>query len=235
MAGQAVLVPPFPAVGGGEFGGTQPPDGSVQLHWHGGQVVPGAQLGQAQPHPCGTALWHTPETHGCPAAHGTPSAYHWHFSVGSPAQELWSVNWLHGSDPFGAGAPVPPLGAVPPPALGVPVVVPSGAGTAPPVPQPHAQGAQVWPGAQVGHAQVQVPLSTQPLPVPPFGSHLQSQGGHASPGAQAGHAQVQVPPPPPPEPPPEQSHSGGGHFPPAGQTSGVTQPHGPPFASSGWQ
>jgi hypothetical protein len=48
MAGQTVPVPPPPLP---IVGGAQPPLGSLQLHWQGGQAVPGAQPGQAQPQP----------------------------------------------------------------------------------------------------------------------------------------------------------------------------------------
>jgi hypothetical protein len=260
MAGQTVpLPPPLLPVGGGDgmLGGTQPPEGSVQLHWHGGHGAPGAQLGHAQPQPIGgggVTVWHTPSTHGCPAGHTAPMPNHAHWV--SWAQVGWSVWTPHGSGalgagpPFGSGEPVPlepvPLEPVPlepeepplfgcelPELLGVPLDVPLGAGTAPPEPQPHAQGAHVVPGAHGGHAQVQVPSSTQPPPLPPE-PHVQSQGAHGVPGAQAGQAQVQVPPPPlVPMPPPVQSHSGGLQVVPAAQATGVTQLHEPPFASRG--
>jgi hypothetical protein len=73
MAGHTV---PPPLDGGDEgVGGVQPPDGSVQLQSQGGQVSPGAHAGQAQPQPIGgggIAVWHTPETHVCPAMQGAP-------------------------------------------------------------------------------------------------------------------------------------------------------------------
>jgi hypothetical protein len=52
----------------------------VQLQLQGGQLVPGEQPGQAQPQPVeggGIAVWHTPETHGCPTWQGTPRPNHW--------------------------------------------------------------------------------------------------------------------------------------------------------------
>jgi hypothetical protein len=235
IAGQAVPPPPEPEppVGGGTGGGVQPPPpvpGSPQLHWQGGQGAPGGHDGQAQPHPPdGGGDWQTPDLQfGSPAAHGTPSAYHMHVKpVGSGVTQLFSsVYAMHGS--FGAGAPMPGV-PEPMPVVGS-TVGGGGALTGPPEPHLQSHGGQLCPGAHDGQPHAQVPLSTQPPPVP--GSHLQSVGGQLSPGAQAGAAQVQVPPP---EPPPEQSHSGGGQAAPAGQASGVTHAHGPPFGSEPWQ
>jgi hypothetical protein len=143
---------------------------------------------------------------------GTPSANHMQWSVVSAVQAALLVKALHGS----VDEPV---------VVEVLLVVPPGAGTGP-LPQSQEQGMHVWPGAQEGQPQTQVPLSTQPEPPPSL--QAQSQGGHACPGAQGGQAQVQLPPP---EPPPEQSHSGGGQVVPAGQASGVTQPQPPPEGS----
>jgi hypothetical protein len=78
----------------------------------------------------------------------------------------------------------------------------------PAVSQPHSHGGQVVPGGQVGHTQVQVPSSAQPVP-----PQSQPHGGHTSPAGQSGQAQVQVPPPPPPV----QSQSQGGQSSPIGQ------------------
>ena len=96
--------------------------------------------------------------------------------------------------------------------------------TVPDPTQPQLQEGQFWPGAQAGHAQAQVPLSTQPASVGL--PQVQSQGGQVSPGRHEAHAQVQVPPP---LPPPEQSHSIGGQVVPAGQYAGLT--HAQPLPS----
>jgi hypothetical protein len=90
IAGQTVPPPPI----GGGSGGVQPPDGSVQEHWHGGHSLPATQLGQAQPQPLGgggVAVWHTPETHGSPEAQGAPNANHWHWLAVSAMQAVLSV------------------------------------------------------------------------------------------------------------------------------------------------
>jgi hypothetical protein len=127
-------------------GGVQPPDGSMQLHWQAGHASPGGQAGQAQPHPIGgggVAVWHTPETQVIPAMHGAPRPNHWHaLSALHEPLSLWA---LQGSLPGELMLVV------------VLLVVPVGAGTGPLSAQLQAQGGQSAPGAQSGHAQVQVP------------------------------------------------------------------------------
>jgi hypothetical protein len=193
----------------------------VHSHWQGGQSTPGAQAGQAQPQPLDggeLAVWHTPDLQlGSPLEQGAPKANHWHCVLDSERQLVSSVSALQGSGALGSGEVMLVL-----------LVVPSGE-AAPPGAQSHWQGAQAAPGGHSGHAQVQVPWSTQPDPPP--SEQLQSQGGQASPGTHAGHTQVQLPPPPPP--PPEQSHSALGQSAPAGQASGVTQAQSPPLGSLG--
>jgi hypothetical protein len=202
------------------------------LHWHGGQLpVDGSQPGQPQaqpppepepepPPPLALGDWHTPDWQGWPTWQGMPNANHMHLSVVSPEHEAWSVNFEQGSlEELPPDVVVPVDGSVP------------GAGTAPPEPQPHAQGGQFWPAGQVGQLQVQVPPLTQPEPPPPPpGPQSHWAGGQGWPGAQAGPAQVQVPPPPEP---PLQSHSGGGQGWFGAQATGVT--HAQPFGSAGWQ
>jgi hypothetical protein len=104
------------------------------------------------------------------------------------------------------------------------------------LPVPHAQshGAQVAPGAQVGHAQVHVPPPVAPPQEPPLPlPQSQVHGEQAWPGVQVGHAQVQVPPPAPPVPDGgfEQSHWTAGQAAFAGQAIGCTQVQPPPEAS----
>ena len=106
-----------------------------------------------------------------------------------------------------------------------------------PLPHAQSQGGHVVPAAQLGHAQVQVPVPP-PVVVPPHEPPLlQSQlhGGHVSPGAHVGQVQVQVrTPPPPPEAPGtgfEQSHWTAGQSAFAGQAIGWTQVQPPPDAS----
>lgn len=114
----------------------------------------------------------------------------------------------------------------------------------PTLPLPHAQsqGGHVVPAAQLGHAQVQVPVPP-PLVAPPHEAPLpQSQlhGEHVSPGAHVGQVQVQVRTPPlPPEAPGssgfEQSHWTAGQSAFAGHATGWTQVQPPPDASRAWQ
>jgi len=163
-----------------------------------------------------------------------PSAYQTHaFSV-SALHVVASVCSAHGSVEVPASAE---LGTPPPSQLqgkhGWPgrqvgqvheVVVALPSPWLPPletVPDPtqlQLQGGQLSPGAQAGHAQAQVPSSTQ-LPSDGW-AQLQSHGAQLEPGRQDAHAHVQVPPPVPPL---EQSHSIGGQVDPAGQYAGLTQ------------
>ena len=210
-------------VGGGGGGGVQVGPVPPQSQVHGGQfIVAGSHPGQPQAQPPPLPVppsgggfvdgdWHTPDVHGWPTMHGTPSAYHWHWSAVSALHDAESVCCEHGSVPLGAGAAV-------------------GAGTAPPEPQSHVHGGQVVPAGQAGQPHVQVPPLMQPPPDGGPQSHL--HGGQLSPGAHAGQAQVQVPPP---VPPPVQSHSGGGQGTPGGHATGVTHAHGPPLGSRAWQ
>ena len=152
-----------------------------------------------------------------------PSSSQLHECAPSAVQALASPCPAHGSTVALAGDSGPTI---------VVVVTPT-------LPAPHAQshGAQAAPGAQVGHAQVQVSPSLPPAPVqepsPPLPqSHV--QGEQASPGAQVGHAQVQVPPPPPLPVPGggfEQSHWTAGQAAFAGHAIGCTQVQPPPEAS----
>ena len=153
-----------------------------------------------------------------------PSSSQLHEFAPSAVQAPASPCPAHGSTGAMAGAPGATI---------VVVVTPT-------LPAPHAQshGAQVAPGAQVGHAQVQVPPPPAPAPPqepPPPLPQSHVQGGQAWPGAQVGHAQVQVPPPPLPAPVPgggfEQSHWTVGQATSAGHAIGCTHVQPPPEAS----
>ncbi len=200
-----------------------------QLHAHGGQLWPATQAGHAHPHPPGPPsgtgfTWtHAPLGHGV-VTQTMPSSSQLHEFAPSAVQALASPCPAHGSTVAPAGASVATI---------VVVVTPT-------LPEPHAQshGAQVAPGAQVGHAQVQVPpppTSAPPQEPPPPLAQSQVHGGQAWPGAQVGHAQVQVPPPPPLRDVPgggfEQSHWTAGQAAFAGHAIGCTQVQPPPEAS----
>jgi len=150
-----------------------------------------------------------------------PSSSQLHEFAPSAVQALASPCPAHGSTVAMAGAPGATI---------VVVVTPT-------LPAPHAQshGAQGAPGAQVGHAQVQVPPPPTSAPAqepPPPLPQSHEHGGQAWPGAQVGHAQVQVPPPlPVPGGGFEQSHWTAGQAASAGQAIGWTQVQPPPEAS----
>lgn len=240
---------------GGGAGGVQalPPPPQSQLQ--GGQVLPGAQPGQAQaqaqpppppPPPVPPPCWQTPERHGWPTWHGMPSGYQTQALAVSARQLAPSGCAAQPSVVPASLVVVPPpeqlqggqgwpatqawqvqalVVGVPPPTL-----PPLDAAPAPTQPQP--QGGQLWPLGQVGHRQAQVPLSTQPASG--RAPQSQAQGGQRCPGRHEAQAQVQLPPVAPPEPP-EQSHSIGGQVLPAGQYSGLTQAQPLPSAAWAWQ
>jgi hypothetical protein len=176
-----------------------------------------------------------------------PSAYQTHALSVSAMQDVESTWVPHAS----VGAPASNVPMLPPPLLqlhgghswpgmhvgqvqelvvGVPSPALPPLETVPEPTQPQLQGGQLSPAAQTGHAQAQVPSSTQP---PSVGSaQVQSHGGQLDPGRQEAHAHVQVPPP---LPPPEQSHSMGGQVAPAGQYAGLTHAQPLPSGVRMWQ
>lgn len=210
-----------------------------QLQVQGGQASPGAQAGQAQPHPPvpepppstgGTGfIWEqAPVGHGV-VMHTMVTEVQPHASAVSAVQEVTSVCAVQGSAGGGApqsqGAQAAPAGqagqvqtTVGDPVLPVlPVTVPDP--DAPPLPeevvvvapslQAQLQAGQSAPAGHSGQLQVQVPV---PLP-PPVTS-----------------PQPPVPPPPPalpPAPPVPQVQSQGGQTSPAGQ-AGQPQVQVPP-------
>jgi hypothetical protein len=250
---------------GGVDGGEQVPPLPWQVQLQGGQLSPAAHAGHAQAHPPPPlpppeeSCWQTPERHGWPVMHATPSAYQWHASAVSAVHEVESLNAEHGSDGAlpASEATTPASDAPPPPPVQLqggqawpaahggqvqlvtppepPLEEPPPDETVPEPEQPQLHGGQLAPAGHAGHAQAQVPSSTQPASVagPGPGAQSHAHGGQLSPAAQGAHAQVQVPPEP--EPPPEQSHSIGGHAPPAGQYSGLTQPQLPSPPERAWQ
>lgn len=246
---------PVHGPGGGAGGGAHEPPLPSQLHEHGGQLWPATQVGQAQaqpppPPPEEPPCWHTPERQVCPGLHGMPSAYQLQeLAVSAPqlASSVWDEQGSVGALPASSAPPPPPpqsqggqawpgaqsgqtqLVAEPPEEP--PPVEPPPLATPPAATQSQEQGGHDAPGSHAGHAQAQVPSSTQPASSVP-GSHSQAQGGHDWPGIHAGHAQLQVPPP---LPPPEQSHSIGGQAVPAGQKSGLTQAQAPSPVARAWQ
>jgi hypothetical protein len=198
-------------------GGTGWGGGGVVGQSQGGQAVPAAHAGQAQP-VTGTPAPPSP----APALPPAP--------VGLPELDGISVVVL-----TELAVPPPPL-AVPPPATPPLAQSQLHGGQV----SPAAQTGQAQAQVPVIGPQLPPPPVLPPVPPPPplVQSHL--HGGQVSPGAQVGQAQTQVPPPvlPPPEPeapPPEQSHSNGGQLALAGQASGCTQAHPPPEASRAWQ
>jgi hypothetical protein len=198
-----------------------------QLHAHGGQLWPAMHAGHAHPHPDGPPsstgfTWtHAPLGHGV-VMQTMPSSIQLHEFALSAVQAPASPCPVHGSTVALTGD------------SGATIVV-----VTPTLPAPHAQshGAQVAPGAQVGHAQVQVPPPPPPAPpheTPPPLAQSHVHGAQAWPGGQVGHAQVQVPPPPPAPVPGgglEQSHWTAGQAAFAGHAIGCTQVQPPPEAS----